>query len=346
MKPVNFRQAILLIALLALALPDAVASGIYSAELRYYWNFGTTYTFELVQFVDQSIGQAPSVVADNGDGTPLDTLARDSAIFLPGIGCDLLRRDVYLWQHTYSGAGSFTISCTFYGRDAGIVNIPNSGAQGFCTQALLVIGSDPVGNSSARFTESFIATTSSWSMLLYDPLPVEPDQDSLIFELVEPFGLGCSPVAGYVFPVDVVPGSTFNWVDPATGVFQWYYPLMQGSYVIALRCTEYRNGSIIGQVTRDVSICVNSLPNSIAEAATNVLALLPTLTEGLYTLTMEPNSTATVQIYDSVGRMHRTWNAVRNGATVDMRSLGPGIYTVLVNLPGQQAAALRTVVPR
>ena len=165
------------------------ASHLRGSELRYTWISGTTYAFELVEYIDQNGPQGqPLAIVDNGDGTPLDTVSRDSIVLNVGDGCGMLRKDSYGWQHTYAGPGNYTVQCEIANRYAGIVNIPNANSEGHCAQALVVVLSGSSGNNSPIFQN--LQTEVDWigNTLVHTPQPGEPDQDSLVFELVQQIG--------------------------------------------------------------------------------------------------------------------------------------------------------------
>ena len=180
----------------------------------------------------------------------------------------------------------------------------------------------------------------SWSTFLHEPLPTDADQDSLVCDLIVPNGNACSTIAGYTYPADLVPGSTFNWVDPATGAFQWYYPVVEGAYQIAIRCTEYRNGSIIGQTTRNMTICVSMLPNAVVESYTDgsaPLLLYPNPAQNLLHLNNPTQAQATIT--DPTGRQVLTTTIPANG-TLPVGTLASGCYILHLRTAQQRMLAV------
>jgi len=96
----------------------------------------------------------------------------------------------------------------------------------------------------------------------------DPDGDSLHFELINPRdGAGCvatTPTsilaAGYnlnsVAGQPMACNNTFN-LDPNTGNFS-LTPNVIGKFVISIKCSEYRNGILLGSIMRDMQVVVDN----------------------------------------------------------------------------------------
>ena len=97
---------------------------------------------------------------------------------------------------------------------------------------------------------------------------VDPDGDSLYFEMINPRdGVACvatTPTsilsAGYNLnsvagqPMDC--NNTFN-LDPNTGNFT-LTPNVIGKFVLSIKCSEYRNGILLGSIMRDMQVVVDN----------------------------------------------------------------------------------------
>ncbi len=171
----------------------------------------------------------------------------------------LIRKNVYTGQHTYAGSSTYTISVEDPNRNAGIINIPNSVDVPFFVQSTLVInpflGSPnnsvqlllpPIDNACVGHT--FIHNTGAW----------DPDGDSLSFQIVTCRGFNGLPIPGYTLPT----ASDSIFINPVNGDLIWETPVMQGEYNIAIEVTEWRNGIVVGKVTRDLQIIVGSCENN------------------------------------------------------------------------------------
>jgi hypothetical protein len=218
-------------------------------------------------------------------------------------------------------------------RRDGITNIPNSVNVPFSVTATLTIDvSGP--NSSPRFNASQTDQAYTWSTLVHDPQAFDPDGDSLSFELMPCLGSDMGgdgtpdPIAGYLMPEEIGSStSDYSWVDPSTGVFLWDQPNMLGSFQIAIKCTQWRNGMAIGDVTRDMSLCVWQLPTGIHDAA-NAGApwLFPEGSAGHYHV--DPQlADGSVTVLDGSGRVVKQSSARE---TIDLSALGDGVYSVVI----------------
>jgi hypothetical protein len=253
------------------------AMHIIGGEIRYTHLEGHTYAIEFIQFANSSAPVSdPQAILFYGDGT-LDTLSVSSSMDLQD--CMPERRLVFASTHTYPGPGSYTLTVADQNRNGGIINVPNSLAQSFCVEALLVI--DPVLGpaSSPRFDAWSLCTESVWSTLVHDPLVYDPDGDSLSFALTVPLGLGCTPIGGYSMPITSPNG--WVWLDPESGVFHWHMPHFMGQFTIAITAYKWRNGTLLGQVTRDMNITIHTLFTGVeALHDRSTLVLRPTLGDG------------------------------------------------------------------
>jgi hypothetical protein len=207
------------------------------------------------------------------------------------------------------------------------MNIPNSIGQTFCVEALLVI--DPLLGpaSSPRFDAWSLCAELVWSTLVYDPIAVDPDGDSLSFDLTVPLGLDCVPIVGYMMPSNSPEG--WHWLDPGTGVFHWHQPPLWGEFVIAIRSSKWRNGVLVGQVTRDMVITVMPAALGIHEGVDmHGLAVRPTLGDGH--LWIDNTAVRPVQLFivDASGRIVHSFTAQAGEHPQALRHLGPGTYVL------------------
>ncbi len=308
-----------------------MATHVRGGEIRYTFigNVPGGHLYEIVVHLYTD----PASPADRPDlvlhiDNTADTVQRTAIIPLPG-ACPSTQLCIYPKQHVFTGFGAHLIRVEDPNRIGGTLNIPNSFDEALALSAELEINSFGP-NSSVRFDAPQTDQGLAWSILEHDPLATDPDGDSLSFELVTPLGASYLPIAGYQLPdaVAPVPGG-YTWVDPATGVFLWDRPALLGNYQIAIRCTERRlvagNWSTVGQVTRDMALCVGQLPTGIHD---NTIAgggwLLADGGEGRFRI--DPALLdGTVSVHDASGRtvMQRTAQGV-----IDLGPLGAGIHLV------------------
>lgn len=250
--------------------PEAFGTHLLGGEIRYIHLSGITYSIEVVTWCDlYAPADRPEIMIDFGDGV-VDTIPRTSITDDPVGGiCGGLRLNAYTTTHTYSGPGTYIIRHTDQNRNGGIVNIPNSVNHPFSVSARLVIDPVPGANNSVVFNSPSTEHIWNWSTLIHDPLASDADGDSLSFQLVLPEGLNGAPIIDYGFPDQITSPGGFAWCDPTSGVFLWDHPFLIGEYVIAIRCDEWRDGVLVGQVTRDMTICVSTLPTAIPGGSTS-----------------------------------------------------------------------------
>ncbi len=196
---------------------------------------------------------------DWGDNTGLDSV-RQTIVF-PKL-TDNIQKRAWVVQHTFPGPGSYTISVTDPNRNGGVDNIDNSTGVPFYIRSLLRIS--PLGNlnnNSPILLNDPIDNACAGQIFVHNPGAVDPDGDSLAYELSPSFGNGGLVAPGFTFP----PATTPTFVNPTTGDLVMDVPNSIGLYNVAILIKEYRNGVLVGNVLRDLQIqvfpgCNNSAP--------------------------------------------------------------------------------------
>lgn len=300
------------------------ATHLQAGEIRYAPLNGYTYRIEVIVHTKLSApADAPEILVEL-DGLR-DTVYRTSYVDLFGSVCeDDTRRNVYQLDHTFPGPGSYTVRTEMSNRNGSIVNIPNSIAQTLSLSTVILISPELGPNTSVHFEASPQAWVWEWGTLVYRPLAVDDDGDELSFDLVTPLGLNYQEIVGYTYPQ----GSEYTWLDPVTGVFLWRVPLL-GEYVIALRCTERRNGQWIGEVVRDMNVGVGMYEVGVADAdRVPGFNLGPSPTEGPVTV----NSTrpGRMRVSSSTGAVVHDATLPLGTSSLDATEWSPGVYAVEV----------------
>lgn len=163
-------------------------------------------------------------------------------------------------------------------RNNNIINIGNTLSSGYnlyvethfdnLTANLAQDNSSPYflnSNSSSSLPIPYMCVNSPY---FHNGGAVDPDGDSLHFEMINPKnGQGCSATtppsiltAGYNLnsvagqPMDC--NNTFN-LDPNTGNFS-ITPNLIGKFVLSIKCSEYRNGVLLGSIMRDMQVVVDN----------------------------------------------------------------------------------------
>jgi gliding motility-associated-like protein len=244
-------------------------------EITYVNLGGNSYEFTITTCTDvgsQAQADRDELVIDFGDGE-MDTIPRVSDIGQPFDH----QKNIYIGTHTYSSNGTFSIKVEDPNRNDGILNIyPGGGGSSdnvvFSLESTLVIS--PFfgnGNTSVQFDECPCpAIACVGNIYCYNPQAVDPDGDSLSYELVAPLGSGGAPLSiplVYDFP-HVVGGGTAT-LDQSSGTYCWDSPGMIGEFNFTIKITEWRNGYKVGHVLRDVQLtvqgnCTNTPPTVTA----------------------------------------------------------------------------------
>lgn len=284
-----------------------------------------TYTIEVDTYTNaDGPVDRPEIPFEFGDGTA-DIIPRilNQNFTVTGT-CGNIRLSTYRTTHTYPGPGSYFPHFIDQNRTAGITNIPSSSTQGICVEALLVI--DPLlgPNHSLTFDSMQFVIRRNWNTLIHETAPMDLDGDSLTFELVVPFEQTCQPITGYAFP----DGVNSTWLDPATGTYYWDYPPYSAQWTLAIRGSEYRNGQLIGQVTRDMSICTYGFVAGIDEntTATNY-SLFPTLVGLDVTVQNRGNQNVLLEFVSTTGALVGALSITPGQQTCSLAELASGIYT-------------------
>lgn len=181
--------------------------------------------------------------------------------------------------HTYSGAGAYTISYTEENRNEGILNVESSINTPLTTETYIFIESSRC-NSSPSLTVAPIDRACKGVVFYHNPGAVDPDDDSLSYQLVTPKQSPGDPVEGYASPTDQkFYGADFSHgnenkdgpplisINPVDGTLTWDAPGAIGEYAIAIMVTEWKLNPLdttwykAGHVVRDMQIIVEDCQN-------------------------------------------------------------------------------------
>ncbi|NNC85936.1 MAG: hypothetical protein HKN75_07635, partial [Bacteroidia bacterium] len=139
-------------------------------------------------------------------------------------------------------------------RNNQITNIQSPGSQGFYLPATLNSTVAPT-NSSPVFNNIPVSQFCVGNQFFYDQGATDPDGDSLVYSLVCPTAAG-GPVV-YNAPLScqnpVTSAPPGVQIDPQTGIIT-FLPTVQQVTVLAVQVDEYRNGTLIGSIVRDMQI--------------------------------------------------------------------------------------------
>lgn len=188
-----------------------------------------------------------------------------------------IRYSTYVGVHTYAAPSTYRIWLEDPNRNLGIQNIPNSVDVPLYIETLLVVNPFLGSNSSPVLLIPPIDNGCVGQPFIHNPGAYDPDGDSLSFRLVSCKGAGGRDIPGYKLPneVDLQTPGTFT-INSVTGDVVWDSPSRQGEYNFAFLIEEWRNGVLIGYVTRDMQVniiaCNNTPPQLHVATDTCVIA--------------------------------------------------------------------------
>lgn len=212
-----------------------------ASEITYSNVSGLTYEITLTTYVDSNDNAPNSVWLYYGTGDSALVVKSDSA----GL-CNDVVMSRYISQYVYPGTGTYTLSYKDSARKPFISNLPNSQTYEYGISSELIIPALGNPNNSVFFEDKPIMRSYQTELYRHNLAVVDPDGDSLSFELGT---LG----AGYTIPNDF----TLNAVS---GKIVWDVPTFIGDYEFAVLIKEWRNGVLVGSVIRDFLIINRAIP--------------------------------------------------------------------------------------
>ncbi len=226
----------------------------------------------------------------------------------PGVQEFIYRGNVTLPQQCADWVFSFTLCC----RNASITTINNPSAENIYVQATL----DNLNftcNNSPTFSNAPIPFVCVGQNFCFNHGATDIDGDSLTYQLVAP-GTGPNTTVTYINPytptqpLNSSPPVTFN---PSNGDICMTPQAIQVT-VLAVLVREWRNGQMVGSVTRDVQVrtmtCTNNLPyiNGINGSGTYSASICANKPFSFFTNSFDADANQTVTL---------SWNGAITGAT-------------------------------
>jgi gliding motility-associated-like protein len=233
-----------------------------AGEITYRHLGGFQYEATIITYTKASSpADRPSVGINWGDGI-VDTILRVNGNGLGELVADDIKKNVYIGIHTYPGPANYILSFEDPNRNGGVVNIPNSVNIPFYVSTLLIINPFLGVNSSVQLLNPPIDEACAGQIFIHNPGAFDPDGDSISYRLTNCLGELGSAIAGFGQPAST---NSFT-LDAITGDLIWDTPTPGGigEYNVAFVIEEWRQGNLIGFVTRDMQInvvpCQNTPP--------------------------------------------------------------------------------------
>jgi len=306
----------------ALSYIGSACCGHIQADIRYASVVGNTYRVEVIVYTCLSApNEHPEIQVSIDQGVAI-VVPRTSITDDPAQD---IRRSEYSFEHDFAENGMHTVNATVGMRGGGVLNIPNSISEPLCVQADLLVGPMAIANSSIRFSTPPTEVVQNWNTFIHTPAPFDADGDSVAFEWISPSGAFCTPINGYAFPN----GINIAYLDPVYGTFTWDYPPYNGETNLTIRGSEYRDGQLIGRVTRDMIICVFGFVAGLDVGGTiQQLHLSPSITNDIVRVDNPTALPLPMSIRDARGRLLVTLTLRAGRSSIDLSPLPSGAYFI------------------
>ena len=244
----------LAITILAISSYNMSATHLMGGEIIAQQISGLQYKITLTTYRDTiGIAMAPSanfsVKDTNGNVIMTFSTTYDSIISGNTLPMYPYGIEVYFFIDTITlpYGGMFTIGWGNCCRNGAIQNITNPLNQSMFLQTEMT-AMDSLSNSTPFFlvpAAIFLPINTQWQ---YNPLPFDPDGDSLYWSLSFPLNNWNTACPGFT-----IPGSSSGpmTINPITGTITWTANTL-GNFVATVLVEEYRNGFKIGSIRRDM----------------------------------------------------------------------------------------------
>lgn len=180
-----------------------------------------------------------------------------------------IKVNYYIFDHTYPGSDTYTMSFQDLNRVNNIqnVNYPNSVDIPFFVQTTLTLNESQFKgpNSSVILLQPPIDYACVGQKFVHNPNAYDPDGDSISYSLVVPLQSEDTPVPKYLYP-NAIPGANSSFtLNSVNGDLIWDAPNVTGEYNVAIQINEYRDGVLLNSVMRDMQILVIACEDSPPE---------------------------------------------------------------------------------
>jgi gliding motility-associated-like protein len=188
----------------------------------------------------------------------------------PGVQEWIYEGNIILPMQCTDWVFSFTLCC----RNAAINTINNPSGQNIYIETTLN-NTVAACNNSPTFSNRPVPFICAGQSYCFNHGALDIDGDSLAYSLVDPLSGPATPVA-FIAPysaVNPIPSSPAVSINPLTGDI-CMNPSQIIVAVMAVRVEEWRNGVLIGTITRDIQVrtvtCTNNLPSVSGINNTNI----------------------------------------------------------------------------
>ncbi|QJD80914.1 T9SS type B sorting domain-containing protein [Spirosoma rhododendri] len=234
-----------------------------------------TYEITLTAYFDEQRGREAAATTTEVDfcfgDNSTEKVSRLAPIrFLNGRTSSI---NIYRTTHTFPGPGTYTISTFIVNRNNLTINLPPPDQSlniSFSVSTTILIAPNLGLNSTPVLLNPPLDSARVGQRFCHNPAAYDVDGDSLAYRLSRPresLG-GCRSrfIPVYqdptVYSTTSESGGTPSFtIDARTGQLCWDAPNRAGQFNFAFIVEEWRNGVLIGEVTRDMQIVVVDQPN-------------------------------------------------------------------------------------
>ena len=165
--------------------------------------------------------------------------------------------------------GEYTVSWEKCCRNFAIGNIPSPDSENMNLHTTFTNNLNSYDSSPYFLVKPvvYLPVSTPWQ---YNPLPIDPDGDSLHWFIGTPNNALGIPIAGYTDPPSD-PSNVLS-MDPVTGTISWTASAI-GNWVYTIVCEEYRSGVKIGEIRRDMQVIV--VPSGSLPSFSNIGTVIP-----------------------------------------------------------------------
>ena len=301
-----------------LCIQRVLAGCIRAGEITYSWVSGYTFEIILKLYTDPPCNIPFPVVTSLGDTL---SLTNSTYIFDSSFICK-----TYTGLKNFVAPGTYIISIELPNRPYGIINIPGSINIPFFIDSKITINPFLGANNSVVFNNPAIVKGSLNNVLTYNPMASDPDGDSLAYKLTACRGAGGLPIPNYSYPMA---NNVFS-IDSITGDIYWDSPYMMGEYSIAMIIEEWRDGIMIGYITREIQFVID-LTGSIGkfDFDFNTFNIFPNPCHDYFIVrsNQQDNKSFTIQLFDIRGKLNLQKEVIK-GQEIYLDNLPDGIYFI------------------
>jgi hypothetical protein len=217
---------------------------------------------------------------------------------------------------TMPGDGYYAISWDNCCRNGAIINMSNPLSESMKLSTFLTVDSlNP--NSSASYTTPPVAYLPAHTLWQYNPLPFDPDGDSLAWYLDVPLDDN-GTVTGYEFLSDSAysDSAAVFALDSVTGALTWSAKMV-GNFVASFIVEEFRNGVSIGSMRRDMQFIVIPDTSNAMPQISNMQSV-PTNSGGYPYVVLSPNQNYQLHLLASDADVNDVVNMTGFGEPFDL----------------------------